>query len=66
MERRWNVTVPWHYYPLFRLYIDERWIFYIDVDRKGEIRIGMMFIAGDLFEAMATGKLTPPPKCFTQ
>jgi hypothetical protein len=54
--------LTWHYYPLFRLDIDQRWTLYIDADKEGEVRIGMVFIAGDLFEAMTTGKLTPPPK----
>jgi hypothetical protein len=54
------VTLP--YYPLLRLDIDERWTLYIDADKEGEVRMGMMFMAGELFEALATGKLKPPPK----
>jgi hypothetical protein len=54
------MTLP--YYPLFRLHIDKRWTLYIDVNTEGEIHIGMIFLAGDLFEILAGGKLTAPPK----
>jgi hypothetical protein len=53
--------LTWHYYPLFRLDIDERWTLYIDADKEGEVRMGMMFIAGELFEVLAGGKLANPP-----
>lgn len=54
--------MPYPYYPLFRLRIDKRWTLYVDVDTKGQISMGMMYCVGDLFEIMAGGKLTAPPK----
>jgi hypothetical protein len=54
--------MPYPFYPLFRLDIDERWTLYIDVTTEGNVRTGMMFYAGELFQILAGGKLTPPPK----
>jgi hypothetical protein len=62
MERGGGKGLTWPYYPLFRLDIDERWTLYVDVDTEGEVRIGMMFYAGELFEILAGRAPTTPPE----
>lgn len=54
--------MPYPFYPLFRLNIDDRWTLYVDVDTEGEVRIGMMFYAGELFQILAGRAPTTPPK----